>query len=698
MQTDKFLRGKILLVLYLSLSFFMILAAARIYVMSELTAHRAEFLTIIFLLIFLPGLVLVLVWRRQERRLLLQQIEAANSLKESFARYKDLFLSNPIPMWVYRVSDLKFLEVNDAAVEKYGYSRDEFTSMNLTQIRPPSEIGRLSEELIKPRADYHHIPGIWNHQLRDGRIIKVEINSHRLEYNGEKASLAMAYDVTERESEVKDLWDNAPCGYHTLSPDLTILHMNATELQWLGYTAEEVVGKLKIGDLMTAEGKSLLAKGFDYLVEKGGIKDIENEFIRKDGSLLAVMLSAKVIRNDDGSLSHIRATAVDDTLLRAVRHEKDEKFRMLAENSFDEIFMFDMSLKYTYVSPVVLQLRGLTVKEAMEETLAEGMTPASAEIAHRLIGQQMQQINADPFSRPEPITVDLEMLRKDGSTVWTEVKCGFIYGMDGMPVGALGITRDISERKRMIEELIVAKERAEQSELLKSAFLANMSHEIRTPLNAIIGFSDLLVEEEDPLEKQVYIQAINSGADQLLQIIDDVMYISRIDTGEVAIRLADQSLSTVFSELEVQLRKIILNKCPEGHTLGVFVEKGRNQDLVCMDKEKFSKIMNTLFDNGVKFTSEGKITFGYGPGCGKNLVRFFVRDTGIGIQEDQQALIFERFRQADHALSRRFGGTGLGLAISKSLVEMMGGTLGVISQVGKGSEFWFELPLHSNLN
>jgi PAS domain S-box-containing protein len=458
----------------------MILAAARIYVMSELTAHRAEFLTIIFLLIFLPGLVLVLVWRRQERRLLLQQIEAANSLKESFARYKDLFLSNPIPMWVYRVSDLKFLEVNDAAVEKYGYSRDEFTSMNLTQIRPPSEIGRLSEELIKPRADYHHIPGIWNHQLRDGRIIKVEINSHRLEYNGEKASLAMAYDVTERESEVKDLWDNAPCGYHTLSPDLTILHMNATELQWLGYTAEEVVGKLKIGDLMTAEGKSQLAKGFEYLVDQGGIKDIENEFIRKDGSILAVMLSAKVIRNDDGSLSHIRATAVDDTLLRAVRHEKDEKFRMLAENSFDEIFMFDMSLKYTYVSPVVLQLRGLTVKEAMEETLAEGMTPASAEIAHRLIGQQMQQVFADPLSRPEPITVDLEMLRKDGSTVWTEVKCGFIYGMDGMPVGALGITRDISERKRMIEELIVAKERAEQSELLKSAFLANMSHEIRT--------------------------------------------------------------------------------------------------------------------------------------------------------------------------------------------------------------------------
>ena len=690
--------GSILLTGYLVLSGFIILAATRIYLMYGLVEHRLEFLVIVSLLIFLPGLMLILVWRRQERRLLLQQIKAANSLSESFSRYKDLFLSNPIPMWVYRVSDLKFLEVNDAAIDKYGYSKEEFANMTLEQIRPPSEIALLFAELNAPRENFHHVPGVWKHQLRDGRTIKVEVNSHRIVYNNENAALGMAYEVTERESEVKDLWDHAPCGYHILSPDLTIIRMNATELQWLGYTSDDIVDKVKMADLMTPEGKIRFVEGYNQLMIQGEIRDVENELIRKDGLVLPVLMSAKVVRNEDGSLLHIRATVIDDSYLRASRHEEGEKFRMLAENSFDEIFMFDMSLNYTYVSPVVMQLRGFTVEEALSETIVEGMTPASGQLAMKLIKGEMEKLMANPTKRLDPITIDLEMLRKDGSTVWTEIKCGFIYGLDGKPFGALGITRDISERIRMIEELVGAKEKAEQSDRLKSAFLANISHEIRTPLNAVVGFSDLLEEEEDPSARKEFINAIRSGSDQLLRIIDDVMYLSRVDSGEILIKPAGISLSGLFTDLENLLRNIMLKRCPPGMSLNLVLEKGKNPDIAFLDVARVTKIMEVLFDNAIKFTSTGAITLGYGPGCAKEMVRFFVRDSGIGIREDQQTLIFERFRQADHALSRRYGGTGLGLAISKNLVEMMGGTIGVISKEGKGSEFWFELPAASNLN
>ncbi len=698
MGKTRFFSGKVLAAVLLGLSAFMILGGIRIYVMSGLSNHQLELFTIILLLIVLPGFLVVLVWRHQEQKILRQQEVAIEFLQNSQRRYKYLFRNNPVPMWIYRVSDLKFLEVNQAAIEKYGYSKNEFASMDLTQIRPPSDIDLVIDEINKPRPEYYRPPGLWKHQLRDGRTIEVEIHSHRLDYNGEKAALAMAYDVTERETEVKDLWDNAPCGYHTLDSELNIVRMNNTELQWLGYSADEVVNKMKITDLLLPAGKRNLLEGFENLLQQGGVKDIENEFIRKDGSILPVLLTVKVIRNQDGSLAQIRATVVDNTILRSARYDRDEKFRMVAENSFDEIFMFDMSLNYTYVSPAVLKLRGYTVEEAMNQSITAGMTPASGILASRLIREQMELVYANPLPRLDPITIELEILCKDGSTVWTEVKCGFVYGIDGKPIGALGIIRDIGERKHMVEELIRSRDKAEESDRLKSAFLANMSHEIRTPLNAIVGFSDLLNQENDPAEKDKYVGAINNGADLLLQILEDILLISRIDTGELIIRPVSISISSLFSELEKQLRATILKKCPEGQTLAVAVDKGKCPDIISLDETRFKIIMNNLFDNGVKFTSTGKITIGYGPGCARNVVRFFVRDTGIGIREDQQELIFERFRKGDHSLSRRFGGTGLGLAISKSLAEIMGGTMGVISKVGKGSEFWFELPVDPNLN
>ena len=244
-------------------------------------------------------------------------------------------------------------------------------------------------------------------------------------------------------------------------------------------------------------------------------------------------------------------------------------------------------------------------------------------------------------------------------------------------------------RKSLMSEY----EKAKRSDNLKTAFLANMSHEIRTPMNSIIGFSDLLSDDNITVEeKNSYIAHINKAGDTLLNLINDILDIAKIEAGQITITKSDCDLNAIFNELCLVFnqRKEKLNK--NDVTIIFTNDQPSQKTMIHTDPQRLKQIVTNLVGNSLKFTEKGHIEFGYDL-AGNDKYIFSVKDTGIGISPENQQLIFKRFSQVDGSHTRNYGGTGLGLTISKNLVELMGGKLWVDSTPGQGSTFYFTLPI-----
>lgn len=255
------------------------------------------------------------------------------------------------------------------------------------------------------------------------------------------------------------------------------------------------------------------------------------------------------------------------------------------------------------------------------------------------------------------------------------------------------LVKELAERKKIEEELYKAKEKAEESDRLKSAFLANMSHEIRTPMNGIIGFSEMLLEPNlSPEIREKYAKVVVNSGEQLLSIVNDILDISRIEAEKVEINKEVININHLFDELK-EFFTIKTSK----KNLKLFVEKGLD-DIDCYfytDKIKLKQVLNNLISNAIKFTESGHVKVGYSLTENKTEILFFVEDTGIGINPEIQPKIFDRFRQAELDVTRQYGGTGLGLSISEKLITLLGGEIWVDSEPGKGSTFYFQVPFDS---
>lgn len=269
---------------------------------------------------------------------------------------------------------------------------------------------------------------------------------------------------------------------------------------------------------------------------------------------------------------------------------------------------------------------------------------------------------------------------------------GYILEVTANPVmnekneilGGVLMLEDVTELKKTERELILAKEKAEESSRLKTAFLANMSHEIRTPLNAIVGFSDLLGEIDDKEDRMEYIEIIKKNNKILLQLISDILDLSKIEAEILEFQLTDtdvnrlcvDTIASCQTRLEAQVPIIFENPLPECHIL--------------TDTNRIHQVISNLISNAMKFTKEGDIRVGYHI-VDDDTIRFYVKDTGIGIRKEAVDAVFDRFVK----LNSFAQGSGLGLAICKNIVEQLNGSIGVSSEWGKGSCFWFTLPFNA---
>ncbi len=270
----------------------------------------------------------------------------------------------------------------------------------------------------------------------------------------------------------------------------------------------------------------------------------------------------------------------------------------------------------------------------------------------------------------------------DNDQDFFEVMATPVYDEAKKLQGVVMRIEDVTIKKQIAHELQRAKEEAEKSDHLKSSFLANMSHEIRTPLNAILGFSDLLCRTEDPAEKETYSEIIKNNSDLLLQLINDILDLSKIEANILEFVYSDVDINILLHDLECSFQFKITH-IPD---LRIKFIPGLPDCTIHTEKNRFLQVFSNFITNAIKFTAQGEITFGYRP-CDEGLY-FYVKDTGIGIPEDKQQKIFDRFIKLDTFKT----GTGLGLSICQTIIQKLNGSLGVESEEGKGSTFWFILP------
>jgi len=280
------------------------------------------------------------------------------------------------------------------------------------------------------------------------------------------------------------------------------------------------------------------------------------------------------------------------------------------------------------------------------------------------------------------------VLHPDGKTLHLKADGSIIRDADGKPLRMIGINKDITEAKLAEEQIMTAKEKAEESDRLKSVFLANMSHEIRTPLNSIIGFSELLNDPDfDEKQKNEFTKAVIENGNNLLVIISDIMDLSMLEARQIKIKKEQFRVKKLLHDLENDFRKKANNKALK---FQINAPIDSEEMIIESDFYRIKQIFNNLIGNALKFTHTGFIEIGFSHVEG--IFEFFVKDTGIGIASEFYEDIFERFRQVDESRTRKYGGNGLGLAISKNLVEVLGGRIRLESEVGKGSTFYFTIP------
>ncbi|MBI5540492.1 MAG: PAS domain-containing protein [Bacteroidia bacterium] len=379
----------------------------------------------------------------------------------------------------------------------------------------------------------------------------------------------------------------------------------------------------------------------------------------------------------------------------------ENKFRNLVETSSDIIWETNIDGVYTYISPQVENILGFKQSELIGKSPFYIMPQDDAKRIS-IISDNIVK-SKQPFSGLETPAID-----KNGNLFTFETNGVPVFDSKRNIIGYRGINRNITKRKQaekllaqkndeieaqneeykqLNEELNCAKEKAEESDRLKSAFLANMSHEIRTPMNGIIGFSQLLLKKNLPEDKkQKFVEIINTNGYQLLGIINDIIDISKIELGIVTPYFSNISLDNILEDIETMIKpsanskniRLSLNKSTTSSVKDIYT-----------DDIKLRQILTNLLTNAVKFTNKGTIEFGYEIKSDK--IEFYVKDEGCGIPEDKINLIFERFRQLDNQPDDSRTGTGLGLAITKAFVGLLGGEIWLKSELNKGTTFYFTI-------
>jgi PAS domain S-box-containing protein len=485
----------------------------------------------------------------------------------------------------------------------------------------------------------------------------------------------------ESEERFRALYNDAVIGLYRTNSQGKILLANKALVNMLGFQTFE---ELSVRDLKDkGYGPKYKRQQFiDQIEKEGEVKNLESIWTCRNGKEIFVRESAKAICDSDGKILYYDGIVEDITESKRAEEALNKiqnLFETLALVSPVGIFRTTTAGNITYVNPKWSELSGLTLEEGAGDNWLDAVHPDDKT-------QVIENWKSNIQTR-NPSNAEYRFLRKDGSVVWV-IGNAVPEWVNNEINGYIGTITDITRIKQYEIDLMQAKEKAEESDKLKSAFLHNISHEVRTPMNAIIGFSDLIIDPTLSTEmRNEFIQTIVQSSNQLLSIITQIVNIATIEAGQEKIYEKETSLNLIFKMLFDQFSSEAGKK---NITIKYNTAIPDGKDKIITDETKLIQVMSNLLSNAIKFIKQGSIDYGYV--VKDKYLEFYIRDTGIGIPEEMHEKIFERFRQVESSLAREYEGSGLGLSISKAYVELLGGRIWLSSRLGEGSVFYFTIP------
>lgn len=481
----------------------------------------------------------------------------------------------------------------------------------------------------------------------------------------------------QTKTQFADFMDDLPLGVFIKNSDIRYVYLNKYmdkvfgKSNCLNKTPYNIYDR-EIAERIMLEDKRVLA-GENIMVE---------EVVSDKNGKERVYMTHKFLMQDDRNNKQIGGISIEITL----RREAEYKLRILSKairNSPVCVLITDPEGNIEYVNPAFVNTTGYSFAEVMGKNMNIINSGKHDESFFRDMWERIK--SGDDWQG------EILNRKKDGSLFWEFVSISSIDNQKGGITHFVAIKDDISNRKLIEEARIRAKEKAEENDRLKSAFLANMSHEIRTPMNAIVGLSGLLSDPELPLaEKENFSAIIKENSDVLLQLIDDIVDISKIEAGQITMRTEICDINALLVDIYDSFKLQVKDK--EDELQFILNRENFPAELhTYTDAKRLRQVITNLLCNALKFTDKGKIEIGSRLE-GKSNILLFVKDTGIGIRKEKQEMIFDRFGQVDDSNTKNYRGAGLGLSISKSLVELLGGSIRVESSEGQGSCFSVKIP------
>lgn len=612
---------------------------------------------------------------------------ASDVLKQTRRNYISFFNSVSELLAILDES-LHIIHVNSSVINRLGFLKNDLRGISVLKLYSPesqSAIAEFIDAALKGKTGH----GLVTLMTKEGSLVPAETKVTAGYWDNKPSIFVVSKDISTivaSEEKFSKLFYLNPSACELInSEDLTIVDINDAFSRLLGYTKQEIVGKtsVSIGILSPEAWEDMLHK----TNPDGKMVNAEVVLKAKNGELKHVLRSAEEIYIQGKKYRYAVSYDITELMLAKEKAEENQRiFKAIADHSPLAICISAGSeLKTQYVNPAFVKMFGYTVQDLPYGSYWWPLVYPDTNYRILIQNEWLRRAEKAIKTRSEIEPMETIVTCKDGTTrniLWEFISTG--------PEN-LGFGMDLTDRKHTESELIKAKERAEESDRLKSAFLQNLSHEIRTPMNAIMGFSTLMAKNFSNQSKhEKYSEIINQRCRDLLEIIDEILDIAKIESGQLRVNKGQCKLDELFSEL-ISFFTEYQRKVGKQHISFVMQHPDDPAPTIVTDKVKLKQILINLISNAFKFTEKGSIAVTYSIHERREII-FNVSDTGIGIPRDKFGVIFERFTQLNPTYSYEYGGTGLGLSIVEGLVSLLSGRIWLESEPDKGTAFYFSIP------